>query len=179
MEFKQCLKNMNLQMILICLLNAKIAQEEQQLVMQLRRLNVCEANNTEITEVPPLHKISNKIIAIDYDDTLSISPPMWMEIIPMLQVFGFEVCIVTYRSDVSYAWGYGTFDNSDMQWAIDICDNVIFTNGKSKRNFCAQHDIYPLIWIDDTPEAIVFTNCHDVRIQDVIRKLNNFEALSK
>lgn len=137
---------------------------------------MCESNNTEVKLIlPETITKTPRVIAIDYDDTLSLSPNMWRDIIPIFKAFGFNVCIVTYRSDNSAgAWGYGSYSNADMDWAINICDQVVFTAGKSKRDFCAARGIYPHIWIDDSPEAIVFTNCYDDRIQNLVRNTNRY-----
>lgn len=113
-------------------------------------------------------------IAIDYDDTLSLKPDMWREIIPLFKKFGFKVYIVTYRYSNGIGntyWGFAA-DNSDMDWAIELCDGVVFTGLKSKRLFCQQNNIYPDIWIDDTPEAIVFNNCHDRQLEWLVKHIN-------
>ena len=113
-------------------------------------------------------------VAIDYDDTLSLKPNMWREIIPLFKAFGFKVYIVTYRFQSGAGnnyWGFAS-DNSDMDWAIELADGVVFTGAKSKRLFCQNLDIYPDIWIDDTPDAIVFNHCHDRHLEHLISHIN-------
>lgn len=117
---------------------------------------------------------STYTIALDYDDTLSLKPEMWRQIIPILKAFGFKVYIVTYRFDSGDGNGYWGFptDNSDMDWAIQLVDGVLFTGTKAKREFCYSRDIYPDIWVDDTPDAIVFTNCHSRYLSQLVQHIN-------
>lgn len=155
-------------------ISVKTVQDELLQEMQLRKQNVCEANNTEVKLILPENKMTNLTIAIDYDETLSLQPGMWKEIVPLFKQWGFKVYIVTYRHDDGYGnggWGFPV-NNSDMQWAIDICDHVVFTGAKSKKETCAKLGIFPHIWIDDTPEAIVFSGCHDWHLRDMITQIN-------
>jgi hypothetical protein len=89
----------------------------------------------------------NKIVAIDYDDTYTLSPNMWKEAITLFRHYGFEVYIVTYRHSTQF---------SDMDRDIKGIKDVIFTNGNSKQKYCENIGINVDIWIDDSPESIVF-----------------------
>jgi len=86
-------------------------------------------------------------IGIDYDDTISVYPHCWQEVINTFVKYGFKVYIVTYR------------DSSQFQ-DMRIMDNVvdrIFTSGIAKKEYCKNMGINIGVWIDDCPESILYS----------------------
>lgn len=85
-------------------------------------------------------------IALDYDLTYSADPPMWDEIIAIMEKYGHDVRIVTARS--------AELDGiADKFKRVDI--PIIYCNGVAKKfvtHFYEEWD--PDIWIDDKPESI-------------------------
>ena len=91
--------------------------------------------------------MKNKIIAIDYDDTISLNIDAWTQIIKLLYSLGAIIYIVTYRESTR---------NDDMQLDIPHVKDVLFTNSTAKKAYCENHGVEVDIWIDDCPESIVF-----------------------
>ncbi len=84
-------------------------------------------------------------VALDYDNTYTLDPPVWNGIIREFQQWGHEVRIVTFRHQLH--------DN------IDYMVNglkVIYTDGVAKKFFCHHMAVWdPDVWIDDKPENII------------------------
>jgi hypothetical protein len=89
----------------------------------------------------------NKIIAIDYDDTISLNVEAWTDIIKLFHSLGASVYIVTYRHSTQF---------KDMVLDIPNVKDVIFTGAVGKRKYCEDIGIYVDVWIDDSPESILF-----------------------
>jgi hypothetical protein len=90
----------------------------------------------------------NKIIAIDYDDTISLNKEAWEQIINLFSSLGAIVYVVTYRHSTQ-------FDDIDLN--IPNVKDYIFTNATAKRKYCEEvASVEVDIWIDDMPESIVF-----------------------
>ena len=90
----------------------------------------------------------NKIIAIDYDDTISLNIEAWKQIINLFTSLGAIVYVVTYRSSTQF---------DDMCLDIPNVKDTIFTNAIAKKKYCEDvANIDVDIWIDDLPESIVF-----------------------
>jgi len=90
----------------------------------------------------------NKIIAIDYDDTISLNVDAWQQVIKLFNELGAIIYIVTYRESSMF---------SDMDLNISGVQDYIFTNATAKRKYC--EDVVGIdidIWIDDLPESIIF-----------------------
>lgn len=90
----------------------------------------------------------NKIVAIDYDDTISLNIDAWKQIINLFASLGAIVYVVTYRESTRF---------DDMDLDIPHVKDFIFTNASAKKKYC--EDIVGIevdIWIDDSPESIVF-----------------------
>ena len=90
----------------------------------------------------------NKIIAIDYDDTISLNIEAWKQIISLFSSLGAIVYVVTYRNSTQF---------EDMNLKIPNIKDYIFTNAIAKRTYCEKIvNIKVDIWIDDLPESIIF-----------------------
>ena len=90
-------------------------------------------------------------IALDFDDTYSCDPVLWVKFIDNARDNGHYVAIVTARPDDN--------DNFDIECSI-ACKvlkvPVFYCSFKSKRWYCKE--VYGIefdIWIDDSPEAII------------------------
>lgn len=81
-------------------------------------------------------------IALDYDETYTINPEMWNEIINTFQKAGNEVMIVTFRSD-------------DLPIDHDPGIPVFYTAWNAKRPYMEKQGIDIDVWIDDSPELII------------------------
>ncbi|PNX48613.1 MAG: hypothetical protein BV456_09605 [Thermoplasmata archaeon M8B2D] len=88
-----------------------------------------------------------KIVALDYDDTYTLSPNMWNEILKIFNDYNYHIYIITYRQSTAF---------EDMVKDIPFIFDTIFTNGNAKQKYCKDCDINIDIWIDDSPETIIF-----------------------
>jgi len=86
------------------------------------------------------------IVAIDYDDTISLNHNLWQEVINTFNSFGAKVYVVTYRESTRF---------QDMKIPEGVIDTV-FTNAQAKREYCEEMGIDIDIWIDDSPESVIF-----------------------
>lgn len=90
----------------------------------------------------------NKIIAIDYDDTISLNVEAWKEIIKLFASFGAIIYVITYRHSTQF---------NDMDMNIPHVKDFIFTNAMGKKKYCEEiAGVSVDIWIDDSPESIVW-----------------------
>lgn len=80
-------------------------------------------------------------VGIDLDDTISLAPEMFKQIIAVLKKFGCDVYIVTARDKNQHCELSREFE--------PLVDAVIFCSNKAKQDV-AEIDI----WIDDFPLAI-------------------------
>ncbi len=86
-------------------------------------------------------------IAIDYDDTYTRDPLMWVNIIAFFKRRGHMVYCVTSRSY-----------HASSPVIIDLgnkVDEIYYTNGKAKQPFMFAQGIRIDVWIDDNPLSIV------------------------
>ena len=92
--------------------------------------------------------MTNKNIAIDYDDTISLNIEAWQLIINLFTSLGANVYIVTYRASTQF---------DDMNMSLKNVRDYIFTNAMAKRNYCEEVAGLKIdIWIDDFPESVVY-----------------------
>lgn len=87
-------------------------------------------------------------IALDFDNTYSLHPLVWNDVIDQFQRSGFRVIMVTDRS--------AQHENSDLYRAVKFSgiSEVFFTDNQPKKPFLAVLGIHPNIWIDDDPASI-------------------------
>ncbi len=105
------------------------------------------------------------VIAVDYDDTITVDKEMWIEIISIMKKRNFTVVVVTFRIHENDPYlGLLKVDNSDMNWLYPHVDQIIFTGGNKKKKFCEDIGIKPIIWIDDKPEWIVGSEAYKINI---------------
>lgn len=100
------------------------------------------------------------LIAIDFDDTYTRDPVFFDLMIQELKSRGHAAICVTARMEK---------DGGDVTASnlANLCERIIFTGGKPKRQFTAEAGYYPSIWVDDMPETIgdhiLFNFDHDPR----------------
>lgn len=82
-------------------------------------------------------------IALDYDGTYTEDPELWDEFIASAVERGHDVTIVTMRSE------------DIQQIPHNIEADIIYTDLKGKRDYCARDGIEFDVWIDDHPEWVV------------------------
>ena len=87
-------------------------------------------------------------IALDYDDTYTLNPELFNEIIKVFKSHGYKVLIVTYRHSTAF---------NDMNMNIKGISDYVFTGGIAKEKYCNECGIEIDIWIDDSPEAIIYS----------------------
>lgn len=82
-----------------------------------------------------------RTIGIDFDDTITLAPEMFKEIIGVLTKHGFEVYITTARVEDTWCDQLREFE--------PLVERVIFCSHKAKCDVVEMD-----IWIDDFPLAI-------------------------
>lgn len=87
-------------------------------------------------------------MVLDYDDTFTRDPKGWMGVAELLKMAGHEVigCTMRYPSESG---------GIDARY-LATCSHVYFSRRKAKRAYLASLNIFPHVWIDDTPEFIHF-----------------------
>lgn len=90
-------------------------------------------------------------IALDFDDTYTKDPDLWIKFADHCRSRGHTLCIVTARPDDN--------DNFDIEMSmlVKMMDiRVIYCSYYPKRHYCATVlDMHFDVWIDDSPEAII------------------------
>lgn len=85
------------------------------------------------------------ILALDYDDTFTLDPDFWLEVVRVARERGHIVQIVTRR--------FPTGNHGAIK--VDGID-VIYTSDRPKRQHLERNGLpKPHVWIDDGPEGII------------------------
>lgn len=87
-----------------------------------------------------------KIVAVDFDETISDNVGGWLAVMATLERFGYQVIVVTYRKPD--AWP------EDLDFLKDKGYKVYFTGQRAKKKFMSDLGIDVAIWIDDEPQSI-------------------------
>lgn len=85
-------------------------------------------------------------IALDYDDTYTKDPELWLAFVRNARHRGHKVYVVTWRSEDQA---------KDIDERLQELAPVYATQLRAKRAFMESKQIYIEIWIDDNPEAII------------------------
>lgn len=85
------------------------------------------------------------LFALDYDDTYTRDPDLWLAIIDMILAKGHDMVVATMRC---------SWEREDMDPRLLEKLAVQFCCGKAKKPFLARMGLYPHIWIDDNPKWI-------------------------
>ena len=84
--------------------------------------------------------------ALDYDDTYTRDPDLWLAFVIAALDKGHEVRVVTMRYP---------YEGVDMDLRLIQLIDVIFTERKGKRDYCKLKGYNVDVWIDDRPDFIV------------------------
>lgn len=130
-----------------------------------------EVNVTYSADTIPHHKFVDpwarlelhepKVVAIDFDETISDNPSAWLMVMKTLEMCGYHVVVCT--------WRYPHTHPEDLQFLVDKGYSIFYTGLRAKRPFMEALGIYVNIWIDDNPWAIE-NDAEDRWIED--KKLN-------
>lgn len=90
---------------------------------------------------------SGKLVAVDFDNTISAAPALFLEIMRVMEKHGWQVIVVTYRQPNCFP--------EDLQFLVDKGYKVYYTGQIGKAGFMKNRGIVPNIWIDDEPETIL------------------------
>jgi hypothetical protein len=88
-----------------------------------------------------------KVIAIDFDETISDNEPLWLQVMLALEKGGYHVVVCTWRTPTTYP--------EDLKFLVDKGFKVYYTSGQAKELYMARQGIKVAIWIDDNPFAIL------------------------
>lgn len=91
-------------------------------------------------------------IALDFDQTFTTDPFAWANFIRNFVYLGHDVRIVTARDGINDGIKWRKFGMSTPPAEIIWCD------GRPKREVCRAEGWEPDIWIDDNPAGIVFAS---------------------
>lgn len=86
-------------------------------------------------------------IALDYDETYTVDPDLWLPFVKHAKARGHTVYVVTMRYPQETA-------SMDPRLVAEV-ERIIATGRQLKRRFCESMGIYIDVWVDDTPEYIV------------------------
>lgn len=86
-----------------------------------------------------------RFIGIDFDDTFTADPELWLEFIRLAKERGHQVFCVTARGDAHH---------EEVRNAMPAHVEIILTNGKKKQAVSLEHGVDIDIWIDDSPWMI-------------------------
>lgn len=87
-------------------------------------------------------------IALDFDNTFTLDPNLWYCFIDDVLDRGGSVTIVTVRHP--YWDAHPLLDELQKVGIV-----VIFTDGRAKKDFCAELGLEFDVWIDDRPQTIL------------------------
>lgn len=112
----------------------------------LKTLVQAVRNNPVRLDLAKLESGKRKLIAIDYDHTITTDVVLWLMIIRMLTRRGHSVVIATMRFE---------HEKKSMDArVIHAVPQIICTGRKAKKYVLAAMGIFPDIWVDDTPEFL-------------------------
>lgn len=90
-------------------------------------------------------------IAIDFDDTLTADPKLWLRFIQRALESGHRVILVTQRRSTDE--NIAIIDEYLAEHGFEL--SVYFTDLRSKLSVMEERGIRVDIWIDDDPSALV------------------------
>lgn len=91
-------------------------------------------------------------LGLDFDETVTLDPELFGQLISLFQARGHEVIIVTIRQESNNL-------NADvLAFAEEYQIEAIFTGGKQKAPFCDNLGKHVDVWMDDYPAAIPSVN---------------------
>lgn len=94
-----------------------------------------------------LEVAEQKVIAVDFDETISDNPIAWLSVMKTLELAGYHVIVVTWRKPDSWP--------EDLQFLVDKGYAIYYTSLHAKNEYMKKLGIDVHIWIDDNPFAIL------------------------
>lgn len=91
-----------------------------------------------------------KVIAVDFDETISDNEAGWLLVLSLLEKIGYRVVICTYRKPNHHP--------EDLQFLVDKGYAVFYTAHQAKKEYMAAQGINVAIWVDDNPHAILHSS---------------------
>lgn len=88
-----------------------------------------------------------KVIAIDFDETISDNTLIWTRVMELLERGGYQVVVCTWRAPTDHP--------EDLQFLVDKGYKVYYTSQKCKQIYMASQGVKVDIWIYDNPFAIL------------------------
>ncbi|MNG98636.1 hypothetical protein D3C79_577860 [compost metagenome] len=88
-----------------------------------------------------------KVIAVDFDETISDNEGGWLKVMMMLESLGYHVVVCTWRTPQTYP--------EDLKFLVDKGFKVFYTSLRCKKDYMKAQGIDVAIWIDDNPFAIL------------------------
>lgn len=88
-----------------------------------------------------------KIIAVDFDETISDNEFAWLRVMELLERSGYHVVICTWRTPTTYP--------EDLKMFVDKGYKVYYTSGQAKQTYMQKQGVKVSIWVDDNPFAIM------------------------
>lgn len=104
-------------------------------------LNVDPWARTEFMMAEP------KVIAVDFDETISDNEGAWLQVMLLLERQGYHVVVCTWRTPTTYP--------EDLKFLVDKGFKVYYTSGQAKQTYMASLGVKVSIWIDDNPWSIL------------------------
>lgn len=89
------------------------------------------------------------LIAIDFDDTLTMDAALWRHFIELCKLFEHQVVCVTARRDTDD--NNETIDNWMQSHGIDL--RTYYTGLSSKVDYMQKRGLKVDVWIDDCPRT--------------------------
>lgn len=85
-------------------------------------------------------------ISLDYDDTFTRDPDVWLEFINLMKAHGHTVICVTMRHS-----------SEGAEVVRDLAEHVeiYFTGRKAKREYMYSKGISIDVWVDDSPQWVL------------------------
>lgn len=93
-----------------------------------------------------------KVIAVDFDETISDNEHGWVKVLELLEKIGYHVVICTWRKPTEHP--------EDLKFLVDRGFAVYYTSQHAKQEYMKQQGIDVAIWIDDNPFAILHNAAH-------------------
>lgn len=88
------------------------------------------------------------VISLDYDETFTRDPELWLAFIATAKSKGHTVLLITMREDTPW-------DADEVRSILkDKVDDILFTNCKAKKQYAAARGYRVDVWIDDQPSAV-------------------------
>lgn len=88
-----------------------------------------------------------KVVAFDFDETISDNPVAWLAVMLMLERQGYQCVVVTWRTPTMYP--------EDLSFLVDKGFAIHYTSGHAKQKYMERKGIKVAIWVDDNPYAIL------------------------